>query len=97
VVSFFGTLARRRKANVPEPHWYLAALGVDPPYQGRGLGRALVRDGLDWADMDGKIAYLETETESNVGFYEALGFDVVEEVTMDRLNLPMWLMARHPR
>ena len=97
MVSFLGTIARRRKANVPEPHWYLAALGVDPPCQGRGLGKALVRDGLDRADSDGKIAYLETETENNVGFYQALGFDVVEEITIDRLGLPLWLMARDPQ
>ena len=97
VVSFFGTIARRRKANVPEPHWYLAALGVDPPCQGRGLGTALVREGLDRADSDGKIAYLETETESNVGFYQRLGFDVVEEIIIDRMELPLWLMAHNPR
>ena len=61
------------------------------------LGKALVRDGLDRADSDGKIAYLETETENNVGFYQALGFDVVEEITIDRLGLPLWLMARDPQ
>ena len=26
----------------PEPHWYLPLIGVDPMYQGRGIGSALL-------------------------------------------------------
>jgi ribosomal protein S18 acetylase RimI-like enzyme len=94
--SFFGTLTRRRKVHAPEPHWYLATLGVDPARQGEGLGHRLVREGLDRADADRARAYLETETEGNVRFYRALGFEVVEQIVIERVDLPMWLMARDP-
>jgi GNAT superfamily N-acetyltransferase len=50
-------LDRRHPA---EPHWYLAGLGTDPPYQGKGIGSALMRPVLDRCDSEGLPAYLET-------------------------------------
>ena len=44
---------RRRQALMPEPHWYLLALGTDPAHQQRGYGSQLVRHGLLRADRDG--------------------------------------------
>ncbi len=89
-------LDAKRKEHVPEPHWYLMALGTDPGRQGQGLGSALVRAGTRQADEATTLTYLETETEENVRYYEHLGFDVVEEVTAAGLDLPMWLMIRRP-
>ena len=98
VVGFrlFREMPRRRRALVPEPHWYLATLGVVPTRHGRGLGTLLVRHGLERADREGRRTYLETETESNVRFYEGLGFTVLDTFTIRGLGLPMWLMARAP-
>lgn len=90
-------LPARRKSHMPDPHWYLTALGVDPDSQGRGLGALLVREGLSRADADRVGAYLETETESNVRFYQRFGFEVVEQLEPKRLGVPVWLMARRPR
>ena len=50
-----------------EPLWYLDQLGVDPSRQGEGLGRALVRFGLDRAAEAGLPAFLETARERNLG------------------------------
>ena len=86
----------RHRELAPEPHWYLMALGTDPDRHGQGLGSALVRDGLRLADRDGTVTYLETETESNVRFYRHLGFEVVEELTLEHLGVPIWLMLRPP-
>jgi ribosomal protein S18 acetylase RimI-like enzyme len=86
----------RRKALMPEPHWYLSALGVEPERQGTGLGSALVRSGIRRADLEKTPIYLETETEDNVAFYEHLGFETVEAITAVGLDLPVWLMARRP-
>src|ERR671918_1695790 len=47
------------EAHPVEPHWYLAALGVDPDAQGQGVGAALMRAGLDRCDDEGAHAYLE--------------------------------------
>jgi ribosomal protein S18 acetylase RimI-like enzyme len=87
---------KRRHQLVPEPHWYLQSIGVDPSSQGTGAGSALLRDGLDRADAQQAPSYLETETEANVGFYERRGFVVLEEHDLDVLGLPIWLMARRP-
>lgn len=85
---------RRRVELMPEPHWYLMAIGTDPGRQGQGSGSALVRAGMRRADRDRLPIYLETETEINVGFYERQGFDVIDEMTV--VGLPYSLMARRP-
>lgn len=79
---------------MPNPHWYLEAIGVDPEREGRGFGSALVRAGMQRADRDQTPVYLETETERNVRFYKHLGFEVVEQTSAAGLNLPLWLMVR---
>ncbi|MEM1118038.1 MAG: GNAT family N-acetyltransferase [Bacteroidota bacterium] len=75
---------------------YLGLLAVDPEAQGRGVGSALLRRGLDRADAEGAEAYLETGTEANVGFYARHGFEVE-----GRIPLPTapthWAMRRPPR
>jgi ribosomal protein S18 acetylase RimI-like enzyme len=57
-----------------------------------------MRYGITRADRDKTPIYLETETESNVGvgFYQRLGFDVIEELTPEGLDVLMWLMTRPP-
>ena len=79
---------------MPSPHWYLSAVGVDPARHGEGLGSALVRRGIERAERDGRPIYLETGTESNVRFYERLGFEVLEQSVATGLELPVWLMSR---
>ena len=86
----------RRKELVPEPHWYLMALGTDPQHQGHGFGSALVRAGLQRAERDGTPVYLETESEINVPFYQRLGFEVIEEMTLPQFDAPFSLMIRRP-
>ncbi len=63
---------------VREPHVHLNLIGVRKADRGRGLGAALVR-----AVVQRSIAHptsrgvsLSTETEANVGFYRALGFEL---------------------
>lgn len=65
-----------------QPYWYLGLLAVEPEAQGRGVGAALVRAGLERADRDGAPTFLETGTEPNVAFYERLGFEVTEEILL---------------
>ena len=76
-----------------EPHWYLAILSVSPESQGKGHGGALLRPGLERADAEGLPAYLETQRERNLGFYERHGFELVEKLMIDG-ELPVWLMYR---
>jgi ribosomal protein S18 acetylase RimI-like enzyme len=81
----------------PEPHLYLAVLGTDPPAQGRGLGSAVLRPGLELCDREGLPASLESSKESNVGFYARFGFRVTDEVRMPGDGPTVWLMWRDPR
>jgi GNAT superfamily N-acetyltransferase len=74
------------------PHWYVAALGVDPPQQGRGLGRALIAALCARADADGVACYLETDRPENVPFYEAAGFETCAE--SECLRVRLWHMQR---
>jgi ribosomal protein S18 acetylase RimI-like enzyme len=65
-----------REAAVTGPIWYLSGIGVAPALQGRGIGTALMRPGLEGAERDGLPCYLETATEANVDWYRRFGFEV---------------------
>jgi ribosomal protein S18 acetylase RimI-like enzyme len=87
---------RVEKRHPAQPHLYLAVLGTDPPAQGRGIGSAVLRPGLDVCDREGLPAYLESSKESNVGFYSRFGFRVTDEVQMPGGGPTVWLMWRDP-
>lgn len=89
-------IGRAKKELMPDPHWYLSAVGVAPKHQGQGLGSSLVRAGLARAHHDAVPVYLETETEYNVRFYEHLGFEVIGEVTASGLGFPVWMLVWRP-
>ena len=90
-------MGRIHKKYVPEPHWYLMIVGVDPELQGRGLGTALVKEGLARADQANCPCYLETSEERNLAFYERHGFVVVETATLGDGGPTGWAMRRDPR
>jgi ribosomal protein S18 acetylase RimI-like enzyme len=60
-----------------EPVRYLQAMGVSPGHQGRGIGTALLGDGLAKADAAHEVVYLETALERNVRLYGRQGFTVL--------------------
>jgi GNAT superfamily N-acetyltransferase len=77
-----------------EPHWYLGVLGVDRFAQSRGVGAALLSRWLAGVDRDGMPAYLETDSEGNVRFYERAGFSLDGETSI--LGVRAWCMKRAP-
>jgi GNAT superfamily N-acetyltransferase len=97
----FGTFMQQSSAIhdrlMPGPHWYLMILGVDPPYQGRGIGGALMAPTLARADEAGLPCYLETAKQRNVVYYRKHGFEVAEEQTVAGDGPPVWMMIRQPR
>jgi GNAT superfamily N-acetyltransferase len=64
------------KYHPAEPCWYLPLIGVDPTFQGRGYGSALLRYALEQVDRTGAPAYLESSNPRNVPLYERHGFEV---------------------
>ena len=71
----WGEVSRALQAERPLlPHWYLALLGVDPDWQGQGLGGRLLEAFLALADRDGAPAYLECDREASLLVYTRRGF-----------------------
>ena len=67
--------------------------GCDPAHQGKGLGGAAVRAGLERAA--GRLpAYLETAKERNLAFYQRLGFRVTDEWSVPGGGPRFWSMLR---
>ncbi len=102
MLGCFGTAIRRGMAvgdaidahMPPGDFWYLHIAGCDPIHQGKGIGGAAVRAGLERA-VDGRFpAYLETPLEKNISFYQAMGFTVTDEWTVPRGGPRFWSMWR---
>jgi ribosomal protein S18 acetylase RimI-like enzyme len=77
-------------------HWYLAGIGVDPPAQRQGLGRALMRPGVEAASAAGLPTVLLTNNEANLPFYEAEGFGVVRKRPTPEKGPMAWAMVKRP-
>jgi GNAT superfamily N-acetyltransferase len=79
-----------------ELHYYLAFVGVDPEWQGRGLGSAVLARVLERCDREGMPAFLEASTPRNRALYERHGFAVSEEFKLGRTAPMQWRMWREP-
>jgi GNAT superfamily N-acetyltransferase len=88
-------LSAVEKKHPSEPHWYLPLLGIDPKWQGRGLGGLLLRVKLEQCDAMLMPVYLETQKPENVPYYERFGFLVTEVIELPATP-PIWLMWRDP-
>jgi len=86
-----------RAAAVPEPHWYLAGIGVDPPSRRRGIGTQLMQPGFDASERDGRPCALLTNNEENLEFYERRGFEIVHEGRTPDDGPRAWMMKRAPK
>jgi GNAT superfamily N-acetyltransferase len=87
-----GNLSKRRR----RPAEFPRTLGTDPLFQRRGVGRALLEPVLARADEAGVPTYLETQTESNLAYYQRFGFAAIDSFTVDD-SPPLRLMQREPR
>lgn len=79
-----GTANMYRNRGGGGAHVASASYMVDPAHAGRGVGRALVLDSLDWARAEGFRgmqfnAVVETNAAA-VGLYRSLGFEVIGTV-----------------
>lgn|SRR5579859_2793052 len=79
-----------------EPHWYLFFVGVDPDYQGKGVGQQLLAPVLQTADRDRALCYLETPFPATHEFYRRLGFELRPATHPFEGAPPLWSMIRRP-
>ena len=78
------------------PHWYLAPMGVDPDYQGKGYASMLMRSMLKRLDDEILPCFLETQNENNIEIYKHYGFKIIGKTTIPNTNLEHWSMLREP-
>jgi ribosomal protein S18 acetylase RimI-like enzyme len=83
------------QADLAEEHWHLGPVGVEPGFQGLGIGGAVMGAVCEWLDHGQRRAWLETDKARNVRFYSALGFEVVTEAVV--LGVDTWYMRREAR
>jgi GNAT superfamily N-acetyltransferase len=86
-----------KKKLAPKPYKYLALLGVDPVYQGKGLASVLLKPMLKRFDEEGLPTYLETQNLKNVGMYSHFGFEKVYEGIFPGTPTPLFAMLRKPK
>lgn len=72
---------------------YLYALGVKKVKQKMGFATKLVRPMLEYANLVGLSAYLETYDEANVAIYEHLGFKLHDVSVVPESNLTHYPMV----
>ncbi len=60
-----------------EQHWHLGPIGVLPTHQGTGIGSILMDRFCKEVDACMAKAYLETDLNINIRFYEKFGFKII--------------------
>ena len=78
-----------------QPHWHLGPVAVDAHLRRTGIGTLLMKEYCSRLDRAHVAGYLETDTSSNVSFYERFGFETIDSA--DVLNTPNWFMKRDSR
>jgi len=78
-----------------EQHWHLGPIGVLPSHRGIGVGTELMQRFCKEVDNCSAKAYLETDLDVNVRFYEKFGFKLISESTI--FNVANRYMLREPQ
>ncbi|MFT7288321.1 MAG: ribosomal protein S18 acetylase RimI-like enzyme [Halieaceae bacterium] len=92
-----GLLEGMQRYHPEDPCWYLAVLGVDHAYQGRGYGAQLMKHALAHIDTQGLPAYLESSSPMNISLYKRHGFEemgIIQSGSSPVL-IPMLRVARN--
>ena len=74
LVGYAGISRLGRK---PPFEYEVHTIGVDPAYQGRGIGRRMLVELLDFADSGVVHLEVRTDNEAAIGLYRSMGFEQV--------------------
>ena len=92
----FAFFEQMGKFHLPEPHWYLPMIGVDPTQQNKGYGAMLMHHALAVCDREGLPAYLESSNPRNITLYLRHGFEIIGKIQAGS-SPAMFPMRREPR
>ena len=83
------------KYDPKQPHWHIGPIGIEPAFQGKGIGSMLMNYFCNLVDTEHQAAYLETDNENNVRFYQHFNFSVTRSVVVNGVrNSFMWRPAK---
>jgi ribosomal protein S18 acetylase RimI-like enzyme len=80
------------KTVIDREHWFLFIIGVDPNHQRKGFGSKMIEPMLKRIDNENLPVMLDTNKQSNIGYYEKFGFEVVK--TYKVLDNDHWGMVK---
>ena len=95
--AFDEYIEKKHSELVPDKHWYLAVLAVDPQHQGKGYASKLIKEMFSKIDTEGLSYYVETEGEKNVSMYQHFGFKVIDEFNVPNTTDHLIVMLREPK
>ena len=81
----------------PEPHWWLAHLGVRPSSRRRGFAAAVLAPVLVRCDTERVLAATAVHSWANARFLRAFGFEVTVTTRTTDDELPLWVLVRQPQ
>ena len=76
-----------------EQHWHLGPIGVLPSHRGLGIGTVLMQRFCKEVDNCSAKAYLETDLDENVRFYEKFGFKIISKSNIFKVENRYMLRA----
>lgn len=75
--------------------WNLCSLFVDPKYHGEGIGRSLIVEAIERCASKMERSYVRVNSSANaVGFYRAMGFEVLEDQPRRGSSTPLEFVLR---
>ncbi|MCX5705497.1 MAG: GNAT family N-acetyltransferase [Candidatus Omnitrophica bacterium] len=84
----------KNKKYAPFRHWYLAFIGVDPDFHGKGFASALIKPMLARISKEKMSCYLETTIIKNAAMYEHFGFELKEEAIIPDTDVMLFAMLK---
>jgi ribosomal protein S18 acetylase RimI-like enzyme len=87
-INFRKSFWRREwaKREPEDQHWHLGPIGVLPSYRKKGIGSKLMERFCQEVDNCSSKAYLETDLDENVLFYEKFGFEIISKSEIFQVN-----------
>jgi GNAT superfamily N-acetyltransferase len=82
------------KLHPSKPHYYLEYIGVEPEYQRKGVGSAILQHLCETADKKQVGCYLENANPINTPYYQRFGFQITHQKEI--IGIPTWFMWRSP-